>query len=195
LYQIYCILIRYFKEFHTRVEIILHGQIESAENDVAKGKITEQQYIKFCNMLKNRKEVINTIIKYYKDDRNIYFIKNPDKDGITISIHTLPNDDDNFVKYMFNFDMERRRCIALKVKQAEDERKAKQAADDEALIQTFQEQKAKEKKSSIQDLTRQANKKRAKEEKLRKDFEKSAAEKELEKLKDKKKKQQKKSKA
>jgi len=63
-------------------------------------------------------------------------------------------------------------------------------ADDEALIQAFEEQKTKEKKPIIQDLTRQANKKKAKEQELRKKFEESAAEKELEKLKDKKKKKQ-----
>jgi len=92
---------------------------------------------------------------------------------------------------------ERLKKEAKETKEA-DKKKAKekfkkQKEDDEALIQAVQEQKAKTKKQSIQDLTRQANKKKAKKERLRKEFEESAAEKELEKLKEKKKKQQKKS--
>jgi hypothetical protein len=192
LYQIYCIILRYTKEFHTKIYINFHDMLENFEDKVSKGDITEQEYIERCDCLKQSKKIIDAIVEYYKDDSNIYFIPCPyDNTSVVISINSLPHKD-NFVKYMFNYDMERRRCIALKMKQMEDERKAKQAKDDEALIQAFEKQKTKEKKQSIQDLTKQANKKRAKEQQLRKEYEKSAAEKELEKAKDKKKKQQKK---
>jgi hypothetical protein len=80
-------------------------------------------------------------------------------------------------------------------KKKEKEKFKKQLKDDEELIQAVQEQKAKTKKQTIQDLTRQANKKKAKEERLRKEFEESAAKAELEKLKEKKKKQKHSSKA
>jgi hypothetical protein len=193
MYSLYCIVIRYIKEFHTRVELELYRVIEKYENDVAKEDITEQDYIIICNNIKESKEFVDNIVEDYKDDESIYFIKNPDdNDSLTIAFNHLPFNH-NPVKYMFNYDMERRRCISLKVKQMEAERKAKQEKDDESLIQAFEEQKTKEKKQSIQDLTRKANKKKAEKDRLRKEYEKSAAEKELEKLKEKKKKQQKKS--
>jgi hypothetical protein len=192
-FHLYCIVFRFIKEHHSIVEPRFHRFLEDFEEDVTNGKQTEQEYIDYCSEIQEMKEFVDEVSLVYRDNTNIYFIADPDDaDGLTIAINGLPRGD-NLVKYMFNYDMERDRCIALKVKQAEAERKAKQAKDDEELIQAFQEQKTKEKKQSIQDLTRQANKKRAKEQQLRKEFEKSAAAKELEKAKDKKKKQQKKS--
>lgn len=189
----YCIVIRYIKEYYSIVEQEFHSSLEDFEKQVADGTETEQEYIEFCDDMKDLKSFVDLTFKFYKDSSNIYFIAVPDDDeAIIISVNGLP-DGDNLVKYMFNYDMERDRCIALKVKQMEAERKAKQAKDDAELIQAFEEQKAKSKKQSVQDLTKQANKKKAKEQRLRKEFEKSAAEKELEKLKEKKKKQQKKS--
>jgi hypothetical protein len=191
MYQLYCIIIRYIKEFHKRIKLELNNMLKDFEDKVAKGKITEQEFIEFCNKSKNITLVMNEIIVFYKDDKNIYFIENPDDKSLTVSINILPHRN-CCVKYMFNYDMEKRRCIALKDKM-DDKRIAKQKEADQALLQVVQEQKAKSKKQSIQDLTRKANKKKAEEQRLRKEYEKSAAEKELEKLKDKKKKQQKKS--
>jgi len=194
-FHLYCIVIRFIKDHYSIIEPRFHRCLEKFERDVADGKITEQQYIEYCNSSKIKKKFMDDITLVYRDSRNIYFIECPDeKQSLVIAINGLPPGD-NLVKYMFNYDLERDRCIALKVKQAEAERKAKQSKDDEELIQAFQEQKTKEKKQNIQDLTRQANKKKAKEERLRKEFEESAAKKELEKLKDKKKKQRKLSKA
>jgi len=191
-YYLFCVIIRYIKEFHTRVEMRLHRHLEVAEDEVSKGELTEQSYIRQCDFLKKIKEFINIIVECYEDDKDIYFVSCPDnKNALTIFISSLPCGDD-FIEYMFNFVIERRRCIAtLIIKQKQDELNARQAADDEALIQAFEEQKTKEKKQTIQDLTRKANKKKANEQRLRKEFEKSAAEKELEKAKDKKKKQKK----
>ena len=192
MFHLYSIVIRFIAEHQLILEPRFHHSLEIFEKDVTSGKETEQEYIEYCNLMKQTKIFVEKVSLLYKDSSNIYFIADPDdEDGLTIAINTLP-DGDNLVKYMFNYDMERDRCIALKVKQMEAERKAKQAKDDEELIQAFQEQKAKEKKQTIQDLTRKANKKKTKEQQLRKKFEESAAEKELEKVKDKKKKQQKK---
>jgi hypothetical protein len=193
LFHLYSIVIRYITEHHSIIEPSFHHSLERFEKMVTSGKETEQEYIEYCNRVKQTKTFVEKISLAYRDDRNIYFIADPNnKKSLIISINELP-EGENLVKYMFNYNIERDRYNALKVKQVEAERKAKQAKDDEELIQAFKEQKAKEKKPTIQDLTRKANKKKTKEQQLRIKFEESAAEKELEKAKDKKKKQQKKS--